>query len=371
MSKSAIIIRAGRLALVGLIIGAPVIAQDCLRVESDPPLSTITVGAATLTSTIAPGTYCTLQRGLTYTLTTSSPNHETRTIKFSLSESDGTPSFSGNWLQYMSSSAVLPGWGQASMGHPGRSGEAFFSVFIGGLKTWQSWGWYDRAKRDYEFYQLALDQATTVPEQEQFRDQAEIARAGAEAHQEHLWYTLGFTAYWYLGNLWETLLLSAPAKTTKLDNGAVLIKIPRRSKKRAALQSLFYPGMGQKYNGDNGKGFLYQTSFFICGFYVLDRRLQYQLRDAEYQLSYQKFQDADTASEKADLRVQTAVLWDSREEKRKSMYKFAIVGSAVWLISLIDATVFGGATELPNKFEPDTSLDVSADGFRSTMTWRF
>ena len=54
------------------VVATAAAAQDCVRVDTDPPQSTLTLKLSSFESKAAPVTYCSLQPGVTYRLTISS-----------------------------------------------------------------------------------------------------------------------------------------------------------------------------------------------------------------------------------------------------------------------------------------------------------
>ena len=106
----------------------------------------------------------------------------------------------------------------------------------------------------------------------------------------------------------------------------------------------------------------FQTGFVVLSYFALDAKMHYDLSTGEYQVAYDRYEEAkisgsvqEIAAAQADARAK----FDIKEDNRTDMYTYAISAGALWFLNVLDAVVFGGAGEEPDRFEFDTSLRSS------------
>lgn len=323
-------------------------ADDCVKIETTPQFSTLSLFGDLVSSTEAPGLYCTLEPGRTYRMTVSYPNHERRSLKLRFNGLGESPTLSGMRLSHLARSMILPGWGQDDMGYRPRAVMAFTSVATGALKASQAYGHYKNEQDLHNFYLTVLAEDNTDTET---AARAEHSRRNVEAHEEHLMFTAGVGGYLYFWNLVEAVLLSTPPGKKTTDSGAIILEIPGRSKARAAIRSFFFPGLGQKYYGGDSRGVLYQV-LFVTGVYgTLDAKMRYDLREIAYDLD--KSAAAKDPSN-TELQLAAEISRESRDDTRKQLEIWGVTTAGIWAISLIDAIVrgdSGGSAVKPGRLQ--------------------
>jgi hypothetical protein len=343
---------------------------NCMLVESKPVNATITVRASIATSAAAPATFCALQTGVEYMLTAWTPGYERRSIKFRIKEFGEPVDFDGRRMGSISRSMVLPGWGQKSLGAGSIAIlEHTTFVVVGGFKILQAYNWYRDARDDYDFYVEVAENANEQEIIEEANARAQKAAMDANAYRENTILTAAATGWAYLDNLFETYLMAAPPRRTKLGGSNFKVEIPRRSKLRSFYRSLFFPGMGQKYNGNIFSAVFYKTSFYILAFFTLDAKMRYDLAVVNYNLARDAFRHADNVEDMEAARETSLVLYDGVKNRQNEMYTFAIATGAIRLINVIDAYAFGGKEVATNRFDVQTGM--SSTSFRTSVVFRF
>ena len=162
----------------------------------------------------------------------------------------------------------------------------------------------------------------------------------------------------YAGNLFETVLLSSPPKAITTEGSTFRVEIPKRSRPRAALRSIFFPGLGQKYYGNHAKGLFFQTTFIVLSYYTLDAKMRYDLATVEYNLAYDLYdqnKQSGSVAQIAASQIDAKNKFEIKDDKKRDMYVFAFSAGAIWLLNVLDAIVFGDLGEQPERLEFDTS----------------
>lgn len=338
--------------LVGVVFAVcpgPARAQDCLRVDTNPPASTLTLERGTYLSASAPTAYCSLEPGLSYRLRVSRANHESRAVKLKV-HADGRTSFSGDRLSYFIRSLV-PGWGQAALGYRGRAFMAVSNATVAGLVSYQAWRDWDDTKRERDVYAELSAAATTQEQSELYAARSQHLDRNADAHREAFIARGALGGWWYLGNLFETVYLAAPPSRRSGEDGVVVLGIPKRSGTRAFFQSFLWPGMGQFYKRNYGRAFFFQAGVMASALFTVDRKLLYDLRDIDYKLSVRALENAQTESERDRLRALAASNWEAREDRRRQFYGWAGVTGGIWLLNVLDVIFSGTKGEFPGRFK--------------------
>jgi hypothetical protein len=344
--------------------------ESCVLVESKPANSTITVRGSIATSAAAPATFCALELDLEYMLTAWTPGYERRSIKFRVKQFGEPVDFNGRRLGSISRSMVLPGWGQKSLGEGTRAIiEHTTFVVVGGFKILQSYRWYKDQRDKYDFYTEIGLNATEQQIIEEASERAHKAAMDANVYRENTILTAAVTGWAYLDNLFEVYLLAAPPRRTKLGGSNFSVQIPKRTKLRAFYRSLFFPGMGQKYNGSIFRAVFYKSTFYILAFFTLDAKMRYDLAVVDYNLAREDFKNADSVQEMDEAKADVLVKYKGVEDREDTMYVFAISTGAVWLVNVIDAWVSGGKEEATNRFGVETGL--SSSSVRTGLVFRF
>lgn len=333
-------------------------AQQCMRIESVPERSSLTVRGQIGVSGVAPATFCQLEPGRKYLLTASRLNFERRSLRFSFAEFGATPSFGGVRAGTVARSVVLPGWGQYTMGQGGRAAQTFTFLAAAGFKVWQAYSDYSDAKDKHEYYANLAEESSQQAVVEKNGAIAVKAAKDANELRIHTLMTAGLAGWIYAGNLLESFLLASPPKAVSTDGTyGFTVEIPRRSRARAGFRSFFVPGLGQQYNGSPEKGFLYQSTFLVLAFYALDAKMRYDLARVDYQLAYSRYESAESVAEMEAARVEAREKFLAKDSRRETMYALAASAGAVWLINVVDAVASGSAEKSSDRFELGTSYE--------------
>jgi len=335
--------------------GASFGQRPCVRIEAEPPGATIVLRHQAGVSASAPASFCALEPGREYKLTVMRPDFEVRTLKFSFPEYGKPTQFSGIRIGTLVQSMVLPGWGQKSLGESARTFETIAVLTAGGFKIAQAYSDYDAARDKREALAQAVIDADTEEMLEALSAEAERTGKVANAHRDNTLRTVALTGYEYLQNLVETFLLAAPPKAERLEGSNFKVTTPGKSRSRAAVQSMFFPGMGQRYVGNGGRGFLFRAGFMVVALYWIDAMFQYDIAKIDYDLAYQEFQSATSVEEREAARVVANAQHEIVADREHDAYEFAVAAGALWLAGVIDAVATGGTGNETGRVEFDSS----------------
>jgi hypothetical protein len=330
---------------------APAEEQQCILIETEPAPATVLLRHSIGISAASPATFCTLEPGIQYFLIISRPGYETRGVKMKLREDGKSPKFKGFRTRMVGRSMILPGWGQRTLQVNGRIFESVAFLTVAGLRTYQAYKDYSDIKEKYDFYEALMDVSTEQGQKEAIAEPMQKAAMDSNTMREYTWLTAGTTAWLYTENLVESFLLAQPPGIEQTTDFGYKARIPRRSRTRAALRSMFFPGLGQKYYGKTWKGLLFKTGFYTLVWFTLDRWRKYEMARNNYQLSVQRFESADTKEERQRILLESLILYDGMKNWEDSMYYWAIGTGAVWLLNVFDAAVFGGTTEADSRVQ--------------------
>lgn len=329
-------------------------AQDCVRIDTNPPKSSLTLKTSSYQSKVAPVTYCSLQPGITYRLTITAKHHETRSLKLSL-DSKGEPRFKGMRTSRLLRSMVLPGWGQASMGEGGRTSTTVVNLLATGLSTYQRYKQWDTAQSNRDVLESLLDVPASPSQKQQVYERYELSSRNTDAYEEAFLISAAWTGWWYLENLVQTWYIASPPKSRRGDDGVTTLSTPRVSKGRAFLQSFFWPGDGQLYRGNQTRGVLFQWGTITCGLFAIDRWLLYQLRQVDYETTVAMADTTSNPTQAGVLNTLAQVKKDDADQRQQEALIWAGAAAGVWLINLIDVILSDGAPDYPGRFETDVS----------------
>jgi hypothetical protein len=324
----------------------PAAAQPCLKVDCEPKPSTITVRSQFVMSQTAPGDFCNLQPGRQ------------------------PADFSSIWPGMVGRSAILPGWGQKSMGQGSRSLETWVLLITDGFKVWQVYQDYSHTKNQYDNMKALTEASETQQEAE---DRAMLTNKLAEdtnAYRESLILTAAVGGWIYLHNVVETYLLSAAPKVTRAEGSDFKVTTPKKSASRAALRSLFFPGLGQRYAGHGGRGFLFRSGVFVLALFTIDAKLRYDLAVADKNYTVTQFNDAQSVSEREAMIPEMLTRQKSVEDRKDRTIAFAVATGCLWLANVFEAWGSGGGeTGYTDRFE--TSMTYRNSTFYQEVRFRF
>ena len=341
-------------ALCVAAVSAPVAAQDCVRLDTDPPQSTLTFKLSSFESKVAPVTYCSLQPGVTYRLTMTAKNYETRTLKMVVL-ADGSVRYKGMRTSYFLRSLVLPGWGQASMGQSGRTAMTVMDLVATGVSTWQRWKQWQTAQdtRDLNAHLLTIAQSDYWIGV--LTERTELATRNEVAYQEAFYASAAFTGWWYLDNLFQTVYIASPPKVKKGDDGVATLSTPHVGQGRAVFQSVLWPGEGQFYKGNISRGVFFQWGVIISGLLAIDKKLLYDLREIDYEMTLADADSTSDPTEQALLFTLAEIKRNDAEKAQNQFYAWAGVTAGIWIINIIDAILTTPEPDYPGRFETDLS----------------
>jgi hypothetical protein len=333
--------RAALFLLAATLVGglAPAIghAEECVVFKAIPDNASVTVRASILTSSKSPMTYCSAVPGKEYLLNLYSHGYEDRTLKFSLSQDGRELNLKGNRTPYVLRSAVIPGSGIWAMGRRGRGTWLFTLNALAAYGLVRSYADYDGARDQASRLRVAAGLAPTVPNAEELRSQALAAGLEADAQRTHFIGTATLAGWVYVGNVVEAFLVASPPRVRSVQGSTAVLETPRVSSRRAFWRSLFFPGLGQNYLGNNFRSFLFQTGFIASAVYTIDANLDYDRADNRYQLALIALSEAQTVPEMEDALAQVGFASDDRRDNKTKRDVMFIITGSIWLLSVIDA----------------------------------
>jgi hypothetical protein len=359
-------------AVLGLLLwvsAAPAEEQQCIVIETDPTPATVLLRHSIGISAASPATFCTLEPGLQYYLIISRPGFETRGVKMKIREDGKTPVFKGFRMRMVGRSIFVPGLGQRTLNVKGRIFESVAFLTVAGLRTYQAYKDYSDIKERYDFYEKLMEVSDEQGQKSRIAEPMQKAAMDSNTMREYTWLTAGTAAWLYTENLVESFLLAQPPGIDQTTDFGYKAHIPRRSRTRAALRSAFFPGLGQKYYGKTFKGLLFKAGFYTLVWFTLDRKRKYDMARNDYELSVQRFENADTKEQRQRILLESLVLYDGMKNWEDNMYYWAIGAGALWLVNVVDAAVLGGTTEADSRVQFSSAFSPTQS--RIGLSFRF
>jgi hypothetical protein len=310
-------------------------AEECVTFRAVPENAALTVRASIVTSSRSPMEYCDAVSGREYLLNVYAHGYEDRTLKFRLS--GGTLELKGDRLPYVLRSVVIPGSGLWAKGHRGRGTWLFTLNALGVWNMISTYVDYDAAKDETARLLAAADLVQTVPEVEALRERALAADLEADALQNAFVASTVLAGWVYAGNLVEAFLIAAPPSVRSIEGSSAIVSTPRKSSRRAFWRSLFFPGVGQNYLGNNFRSFLFQAGFLASAAYAIEANLDYDRADNRYRLALIDLEEAQTVPEKEAALAQLGAASDERRDNETKRDVMLVITGSVWLLSVIDA----------------------------------
>lgn len=123
----------------------------------------------------------------------------------------------------------------------------------------------------------------------------------------------------------------------------VQVNLKRRTRGKAALRSLLWPGWGQLYSEQPTKGAVMSGLAIIAGVSLAVAETNYQDKREVYDLAYGDLLDAQVAGSLDDLAPLQLRVNDAQAEAYDAeSYRRAAIGAtiAVWSVSFLDALLF-------------------------------
>jgi hypothetical protein len=167
---------------------------------------------------------------------------------------------------------------------------------------------------------------------------------------------LGATAAVWGVSLIDAMVFRPRFDVTEADETSLTVSLRRKSRGQAVARSLFFPGLGQAYNGQRRKGFWVALGGLAAGGYLVWRmddvaRAEAQLRQAQARLA-----ELDTP-ENAVSRDRSLSDVDNTRNERDTAFKIL---AGYWGLSLFDSAL--------SFEEPWGTVPVGAE--QSSLRWR-
>ena len=184
------------------------------------------------------------------------------------------------------------------------------------------------------------------------------------AYRRSLIATVAVGGWVYLHNVVETYLLAASPGVKRLEGSGFKVTTPKKSARRAALRSLFFPGLGQRYAGHGGRGFLFRAGVFVLALFTIDAKLRYDLAVSDRNVAVLEYNNATSVPEREALLPEVLIQTVSVEERKDSVVAFAVATGLVWLANIFEAWGSGGGDEVhTDRFETSTT-------YRNSTVWQ-
>jgi len=121
---------------------------------------------------------------------------------------------------------------------------------------------------------------------------------------------------------------------------SVTVSLKEKTRYKAALRSLFFPGWGQFYADEKGKGFLFMALTAAAGAAALVTYDEFRYREDLYNETVLSYNQAATIAEKQDiypeLQARRKDAYDAETVRLATLYTIA----GVWGLNVIDALFF-------------------------------
>jgi hypothetical protein len=307
-------------------------------------------------------TYCDAVPGKKYLLNIYSHGYEDRTLRFSLSEDGQKLNLKANRTPYVLRSVVIPGSGLWAQGRRGRGTWVFTMNAMAAYGLVRSYVEYDDARDQAARLSTAAGLASTVPEAEKLRSDALAADLEADAQQNHFIGTAMLAGWVYAGNIAEAFLSASAPKVRSVQGTTAVVETPRVSSQRAFWRSLFVPGLGQNYLGNNFRSFLFQAGFIVGATLTIDANLDYDRADNRYKLALIGLEEAQTVPEIEEAAGQVGFASDDRRDNQTKRDVMLVITGSIWLLNVIDAA-FSETPQEPKR----TSFGFESSYRRSTI----
>ena len=312
-------------------------AEECVRIEAIPQKASLVVHSSTITTSRSPMSYCQVVPGKEYFLNLSSPGYENRTMRFSLSGNGNELVVKGNRGPYVLRSAIIPGTGIGARGHPVRGVWILALNALGGYNMVRAYSDYDEARDTASQLRVAASVAQSVPEAERLAFEATAAALERDSQRDFFAGSAALAGWLYVGNLVETFLLASPPSVKSVEGASAVVETPMMTSKRAFWRSLFFPGLGQSYLGNNVRSFFLQSTFLYGAYSTLDARLEYDQATNNVELAALRFANAQTPAERQAAADAVATASNNQRDKETRRDVFYIVTGAIWFLNVVDA----------------------------------
>jgi len=312
---------------------------------------------ATISSS-TPATFCSLEPDRPYLLTMKKSGYETRTTRF-IWTSDRQLKFMSRRPRHLLYSLLMPGWGQAAEGEHIRSLETFAGFGTAAVLWHRAYRDYEDEKDSYNYLGRMVENSITESRRNKYADLQRLSARLVNAQRKFSLEVAVLGGWLYLGNLAETMGLSAPPKVVSVRGTDVGLEVPARSRTRAVFRSFFFPGLGQKYLGKSFKGFVYYSSFIAGAYLTLNARRDYEIAAVGYETAVTRLSEARTLSDVRRARSEIDLTYENLRDTEKTRNAFYVVLGSLWALNILDAAVSADASVPDNRVGFETSYHGS------------
>ena len=361
--------------LVAVLLAIPhtSIAED-LTIWSQPLGAFVELGGATRLEGITPLPLDNRMNG-PYRMRVTRRGYEESRGRVILRSRDGRLSLlgppSGFRTERMTRSLLLPGSGQFMAGRR-------TAGFIWGTTSVGALIWAISASNSYvdarDSFTQANNQFQQIAASEGFLDFAvldrvlslEVESRRRKNERDVAWLT---TAALWTGNLIDAAFFHRKVELREGSDGVLVIPMTEKTRKRAVLRSVLFPGLGQDYSGYSYKGFLYAMAFAGAGAMTIVRALDTEeqsdlIKTLDFELSLLSApQNEDEATLRDVVRLRRAFAEDQFTRFEDSRNNWAIATASIYLASLIDAAILRPRGTIPDFESAELSfLSVPSTG---------
>jgi hypothetical protein len=154
-----------------------------------------------------------------------------------------------------------------------------------------------------------------------------------------------FTAALYGLQVIDPFLLSPPPRS-RVESGGTIIRSEtvRSSKPKAFILSLVHPGRGQFYQNKKVRGMLFGALTVASGLTALEYHNRYDEQANRYEILVERYETAESSSERDLLRQAADIQWDEVNEARRYRNTAYIITAGLWGWNVLD-TLWGNDGE--------------------------
>lgn len=164
-------------------------------------------------------------------------------------------------------------------------------------------------------FDIVANTPATLPENISGRYQAKITRPGYET--------------------WKGDLTFIPGSANIIE-----IRLSQKTRIKAAARSIFIPGWGQVYSGNESRGYLITAGAVFTAVAVFQTDRRYDKKRADYDIARSNYYLASSAEDQIALKVIS-------DEKQNEAYKAETdrntamtIAAALWAYNVLDALIF-------------------------------
>lgn len=312
-----------------------------------------------------PLTLCNLERGRIYDLIAGGRELEQRRGYFSIG-AEGMPRLRGRRVGSAARNAIIPGWGSIAAGRGAAGWSDLASAVTTGYTLAREHDQYRKTETRLDNLLEALEATDDAQERQEIRARAWSVSRELNVQNSHRRRVLAFASYIYAFQLIDPWLLGAPP-AADIEAGGTVVRFEgaNTSRTKAMVLSLLKPGRGQLYQGKQGRSVFISLLTTAAGLFALDKHNAYDSAVNLYEMNIERFDAAQTISEKEYYRDRAPALWDDVTGTRRDRNMGYGVLAAVWMTGIID-TFFPGSEDTPAL---DVAFDIGPN--RALLVYRF